>query len=43
MNKITDGVLGALLAVCIAIAGAMLIAHWAACEQHEAFCSISSK
>jgi hypothetical protein len=42
MSRRTEGALSVLLAVFIAIAGALLAAHWAACEQYESFCSISN-
>lgn len=32
--------LGYLLAVGIGLSGALLLAHWAACEQYEGFCSL---
>jgi hypothetical protein len=41
MSRRTEGALGVLLAVGIAIVGALLMAHWAACEQSQAFCSLS--
>ena len=42
MIRRTEGALGVLLAVGIAIVGALLLAHFAACEQYEGFCSLGA-
>lgn len=42
MKRATESMAGAVLAVVIGIAGSLLVAHWAACEQHEGFCSIGA-
>jgi hypothetical protein len=39
MTTRTDNILGTLLVVAIGIAGAILLAHWAACEQYEGLCA----
>ena len=41
MSRTTSDALSVVLAVVIGIAGSVLIAHWSACEQYEAFCSIN--
>lgn len=40
MARRTDNILGTLLVVAIGIAGAILMAHWAACEQYEGLCAM---
>lgn len=42
MTTRTDNILGTLLAIGIAIAAAILLAHWAACEQYEGLCAIGT-
>ena len=42
MKRATESMAGAVLAVVIGIAGALLLAHWSACEQYEGFCSIGA-
>jgi hypothetical protein len=41
VSRTTSDALSVVLAVVIGIAGSILIAHFAACESDEAFCSIS--
>lgn len=38
----TDALLGTLLTVALGIAGAVLLAHWAACEQYEGLCAMAA-
>ena len=40
MNRSPEGALGFALAIVIALAGAVLLSHWAACEQYQGFCSL---
>ena len=41
MKRGAESALTALLVLVIGIAGALLLAHAAACEQYEGFCSLS--
>lgn len=41
MSARTDTILGTLLTVALGIVGALLLAHWAACEQYEGFCAMA--
>lgn len=40
MNRELRALLGFLLSLGLGIGGAVLLAHFAACEQYEAFCSL---
>ena len=42
MKRATESMAGIVLAVVIGIAASLLMAHWAACEQYEGFCSIGA-
>lgn len=40
MSRATQSAVSYLLALTIGVFGALVLAHWAACEQHEGFCSL---
>lgn len=41
MSRHTESALGYLLAVVIATLGYLVISHWMACEQYDAFCAFT--
>ena len=41
MSRELRALLGYLLSIALGIGGAVLLAHLAACEQYEGFCSIN--
>ena len=42
MSDRTENILSTMLVVAIGIAGALLLAHWAACEQYEGLCAMAT-
>lgn len=40
-DRVLQAIRSGLLAVVIGIVGALLLAHWAACQEDDAFCSFT--